>query len=169
MRVSSLIALAALVITSSGCAYRVGPTNGERAGGRSVQVNPFENKTPEPRLVEAVSFALRRQLQQDGTYTLNTHNEGDIIVAGSIVRYERRSLSFQSRDVLTPRDYRITITAHVTARDRYSGKKLLDRRISGHSDIRIGADLSSAERQALPLVAADLARNATALLVDGSW
>lgn len=153
----------------SGCAYRLGPTNGARAGERSVQVAPFENKTVEPRLVEAVSFALRRQLQQDGTYKLDTHDEGDIVVTGTITSYERHSLSFQSRDVLTPRDYRLTITAHVKARDRATGKLLLDRAVIGHSDIRVGPDLASAERQALPLIAADLARNATALLVDGTW
>ena len=83
--------------------------------------------------------------------------------------YERRGISYQSRDALTPRDYRLTITAQVTARERTSGKVLLDRTVTGHSDIRIGTDLSSAERQALPLVAEDLARNATALLVDGTW
>jgi len=164
------IFLATLALAGlSGCAYRLGPTNGERSGMRSVQVQPFENRTIEPRLVEAVSFALRRQLQQDGTYRLNTHNEGDIVVTGAIVHYDRQSLSFQSRDALTPRDYRLRITAHVTARERLSGKVLLDRNVTGYSDIRIGADLASAERQALPLVAADLARNTTALLVDGSW
>lgn len=169
MRRLLLLCLATALVELGGCAYRLGPSNGENAGTRSIQVNPFQNKTPEPRLIEAVSFALRRQFQQDGTYTLDTHNEGDIVLSGTIVSYERRSLSFQSRDVLTPRDYRLTITAHVTARDRISGKLLLDREITGHSDIRIGADLASAERQALPIVAADLARNATALLVDGTW
>ena len=153
----------------SGCAYRLGPTNGAQAGARSVQVAPFENKTVEPRLVEAVSFALRRQLQQDGTYKLDTRDEGDIVVTGTITSYERHSLSFQSRDVLTPRDYRLTITAHVMARDRATGKMLLDRAVTGYSDIRVGPDLASAERQALPLIAADLARNATALQVDGTW
>ena len=116
-----------------------------------------------------MSFALRRQLQQDGTYKLDTQNEGDIVLSGTIVSYERHSLSFQSRDALTPRDYRLTITAQVTARDRVSGRLLLDKRLSGHSDIRIGADLASSERQALPLIATDLARNVTALLVDGTW
>lgn len=153
----------------SGCAYRVGPTNGDRAGTRSVQVTPFQNKTIEPRLIEAVSFALRRQIQQDGTYALDTHNEGDVIVTGTILNYERRGISLQSRDALTPRDYRLTITAQVTAKERSSGKVLLNRTVTGYSDIRIGTDLSSAERQALPLVAEDLARNATALLVDGTW
>ena len=167
LRFLSCLALAAAVW--NGCAYRLGPTNGERAGHRSVQVNPFENKTIEPRLIEAVSFAMRRQLQQDGTYKLDTHNEGDIVVTGTIVSFERRPIAFQSRDALTPRDYRLTINAHVYARERLSGKLLLDRKISGHSDLRIGPDLVSAEREALPLVAEDLARNATALLVDGSW
>lgn len=153
----------------SGCAYRVGPTNGFQAGSRSIQISPFENKTTEPRLIEAVNFAMRRQLQQDGTFALDTRNEGDIVVTGTIISYVRHSLSFQSRDVLTPRDYRITITAHVVARDRGTGKTLLDRRVEGHSDIRVGPDLVSAERQALPLVAAALARNATALLVDGDF
>ncbi len=164
-----LLPLLLALLGASGCAYRVGPTNGFQAGSRSVQVNPFENRTPEPRLIEAVSFAMRRQLQQDGTFTLDTSNDGDVVVTGAILAYTRQSLSFQSRDVLTPRDYRLTITAQVTARDRVSGKTLLDRKITGHSDIRIGADLASAERQALPLVAAALARNATALLVDGDW
>lgn len=169
MRRWILICLASTLVGVSGCAYRLGPSNGERAGSRSIQVNPFQNSTPEPRLIEAVSFALRQQLQQDGTYTLDTRNDGDVVLSGTIVNYERRSLSFQSRDVLTPRDYRLTITARVTVHDRLSGKKILDRQISGHSDIRIGPDLASSERQALPLVAADLARNATALLVDGTW
>ncbi len=153
----------------AGCAYRLGPTNGERAGARSVQVNPFQNKTIEPRLVEAVTFALRKQLQQDGTYHLNTAQAGDIIVTGTIVSFERHSLSFRPRDVVTPRDYRLTITAQVTARERVTGKLLVDRKVSGYSDIRVGPDLVSAEREALPLVAADLARNSTALLTDGSW
>ena len=169
MRTGALLCLGILLAGLAGCAYRLGPTNGERAGARSVQIHPFENKTIEPRLIEAVTFALRKQVQQDGTYKLNTHDEGDIIVSGAIVNYERRSLSFQSRDAITPRDYRLTITAHVMARERATGKVLLDKKVNGHSDIRIGPDLVSAEREALPLVAADLARNTTALLVDGTW
>jgi hypothetical protein len=168
-RLNLLICLGVLSLSAGGCAYRLGPTNGQAAGARSVQVAPFQNKTIEPRLVEAVSFAFRKQLQQDGTYKLDTHNEGDVIVDGTIVSYERHGISFQSRDALTPRDYRLVITAHVTAKERASGKVLLSRKVTGHSDIRIGADLASAERQALPLVAEDLARNATALLVDGTW
>src|SRR5262245_59615028 len=118
MRLPPLLCLALALFATGGCAYRLGPTNDERAGARSVQVNPFENKTIEPRLVEAVSFALRKQLQQDGTYQLHTGQSADIILSGTIIAYERHSLSFRPRDVVTPRDYRLTVTALVTARER---------------------------------------------------
>src|SRR4051812_29231187 len=73
-----------------GCAgYHLGPTNGLHAGERSVQVNSFVNQTIEPRLSDALSLSLRKNLQKDGTYRLNTHNEGDIILSGTIVNYDR--------------------------------------------------------------------------------
>lgn len=61
------------------------------------------------------------------------------------------------------------MTAHVTATDRATGKNILDQEIIGRSTIRISADLAIAEKQAVPLMAEDLARKATSLLVDGTW
>ena len=59
MRMPSLIFVMALAL-GGGCAgYRLGPTNRELTGGKTIQVNFFENRTREPRLVEAVSHALR--------------------------------------------------------------------------------------------------------------
>lgn len=155
----------------TGCAgYKLGPTNGLSAGSRSVQVNVFQNKVlEEPRLSEALTAALRKQLQQDGTFTLNTRNEGDLIVNGTIIKYDRAGLSFQPQDILTPRDYRLTMWAMVDARERATGKILLNRQVRGHTTVRIGSDLTTAERQSIPLLAEDLARNITALLADGEW
>ena len=164
------VGLIVLGVLGAGCAgYHLGPTNGVRAGERSVQVNPFVNQTIEPRLSDALSVSLRKNLQKDGTYRLNTHNEGDIILSGTIVNYDRLQLSFQPTDILTPRQYRVILTARVTARERLSGKIVLNRTVSGQSSLFVGGDLPSAERQLLPLVADDLARNITASLVDGEW
>lgn len=165
-----LLALASALLLTAGCAgYRLGPTNHEIAGARSIQVNPFYNRTIEPRLSDSVAFALRKQLQQDGTFTLDSSQTADLIVSGTILNYERQQLSLQPRDALTPRDYRITITVQLVATERSTGKLIVDRKVKGYSDIRIGPDLVSAERQALPLVSEDLARSAVAVLVDGSW
>jgi hypothetical protein len=167
-----LIAFGALSLQLllSGCAgYKLGPVNGETAGSKSVQVMPFSNKTLEPRLGDAVTSQMRKELQRDGTYKLASHNDGDIIVTGIITHYNRHELSFVPHDLVTVRDYRVTMTAQVTARERGTGKILLDQAVIGYTLVRVGSDLASSERQALPLLASDLAKHATALLVEGSW
>ena len=163
-----LICFAAVAL--GGCAgYKLGPSNGVAAGGTSIQIELLANQTMEPRLGDAVTSALRKQLQKDGTYRLATRAAGDIVVTGVITNYFRQELSFQPNDVLTVRDYQVRLTAQVTARERSTGKVLLDRPVTGSTLIRVGSDLTGTERQALPLLAEDLARNVVALLVDGNW
>jgi hypothetical protein len=158
------------MIACAGCAgYRVGPVSGDVARDRSIEVTPFASKVIEPRVGDAVTTTLRRQLQQEGTFRLNTRGEADIVVTGSVIEYDRSSLSVKLDDTLTPRDYRLRIRAHVTARDRTSGRVLLDRDVLGQTTLRITSDLSSGERQAIPQAAQDLARNITALLTEGVW
>ena len=160
--------LVALGLT--GCAgYTLGPTNGAAAGARSVQVVPFSNQTMEPRLTEVITAQMRRELQRDGTYQLASHNDGDIIVTGVVLTYLRVPLSFQPTDALTVTDYSIRLVAQVTARERATGKVLFNDRVAGTTLLIVGSDLTSAERQALPLLAADFAKRATARLVEGSW
>ena len=160
--------LVALGLT--GCAgYQLGPTNGATAGGKSIQVMPFSNQTLEPRLSEAVTAQLRKELQRDGTYQLASHDDGDIIVNGVIITYIRIPLSFQPSDALTVTDYSLKIAVQVTARERSTGKILCNQRVNGSTLVIVGSNLTSAERQAQPLLAADFAKNAAALLVDGGW
>ena len=164
---SIALCLAALIFTS--CAYKLGPTNGMAAREKSVQVNPFSNQTLEPRLTDAVTSQMRKQLQNDGTFQLATHDPGDIVLSGVITRYQRHEITFSPSDTLTVQNYQLSLTANVTARDRSSGKIVLDQPVTGYTIIQVGSDLTSTERQALPLLAADLAKNVTALLSDGSW
>jgi hypothetical protein len=162
--------LASLLFALAGCAgYRVGPVNGVAAGARAVTVQPFRNDTFEPRLTEAIDFALRRRLQQDGTYRLDTQNEGDILVSGVIVEFRRQPLSFQPKDVLTPRDYDMLIVAKVAATERISGKSIFDKQFVGRTTVRATDNRDLAERQAQPTMAEDLARNITSALTEGSW
>jgi hypothetical protein len=168
MRFSALILLPLFLL--AGCAgYRLGPTNGLAAGEKSVQIIPFVNHTLEPRLSEPVTLEVRKRLQQDGTYKLATHGDGDIVVNGTITSYDRGGISFQPSDVVTVRDYNLTITARIVAIDRFTGKTNLNQSVRGRTIVRVGNDLASAERQAIPLAAADLARNAVAAIADGNW
>ena len=70
---------------------------------------------------------------------------------------------------LTATDYSVQLSAQVTARERSTGRVILNQRVTATTLLIVGSDLTSAERQARPLLAADFAKNVTALLVDGSW
>lgn len=154
----------------AGCAgYQLGPANGAAAGEKSIEVLPFNNQTLQPRLGDALTQALREELQTDGTFRLTAHDPGDVVVSGVVTTYTRAGVSFLSTDASTPQDYRIDVTAHVTARERATGKLLLDKSVTGQTLVPVTSDLADAERQALPLLAQDLARNITGLLTEGAW
>ena len=160
-----------LAVMFCGCAgYHLGPTGGQVAGERSIQINPVQNSTIEPGIGPVVSHALRKQIQSDGTLRLETSGSGArVILYTEVVRYKRAEIAFQPADTLTATDYTLHLTARVVARDRVTGKDLLNREVSARYTLLVGGDLASAERQALPALAEDLARNITTLLVEGDW
>lgn len=154
----------------AGCAgYRLGPVNGAIAGEKSIQIIPFNNQTFQPRLGDALTQSLRERVQQDGTFRLVTHESGDVVVTGVIHSYRRQAIGYLSTDSVTPEDFRVEATVHVTVRDTVSGKLLLDKDVRGHTLVHVGSDLASAERQAMPLLANDLAQNINELISEGSW
>jgi len=170
MRILARLVWILAAAIAAGCAgYRLGPTDGLNAGDRSVRIEPFVNQTLQPYLGDQVTYELRKDIQRDGTFHLATHGEPDIVVSGTILHYERRALSFVPSDVLTVQDYRINLRAEVTAKDLRTGKVLFSQPVTGYTLVRVGSDLTSAERQAMPLLAGDLAKNIAQLLVDGSW
>lgn len=154
----------------AGCAgYHLGPTGGETAGNRSVEVLPFNNQTMQPRLGDATTQAIRERLQTDGTFHLATQGNADIVITGTLTRYAREGLSFLNSDSFTADNYRVGVVAHVVARERSTGKLLFEKDVKGFTLLHSGTDLGSASRQILPLLAEDLAQNIVGLLAEGSW
>jgi hypothetical protein len=74
-----------------------------------------------------------------------------------------------NRDAVTTQNYRVGVTVHVVVRDRVTGKLVLERDVKGHTLVNVGPDFASSERQAMPLLAADLAQNIVELLAEGTW
>jgi hypothetical protein len=92
-----------------------------------------------------------------------------VVLDGAVIHYERTALRMLRNDTNVPREYEITITVRVEARDRRTGEVVLKpTEVSGKSDVFIGTDQQSAELQALPLIADDVARKVVGLLVE-NW
>jgi len=53
--------------------------------------------------------------------------------------------------------------------DRTSGQVVYEGDVTGKSTVRVGNDLTSSQRQSIPLIADHLARQATSFIVDGQW
>jgi len=152
-----------------GCAYNLGPTEGQVAGGKSIEINHFKNLAIEPRLSEYLMVALRRTVQQDGTFELATREdvESDYIMDGTITLFDRNGVGSTPADVSTYVDEYITITAMVTVTERATGKVILSQKFSGSTVFPIGRDQTSAERQNIPVAMDILARNIVSILADG--
>ena len=163
------LCLAAAVFT--GCAgYHVGPVHGSLIPpGKSVEILPFNNQTLQPRLGDALTKAARERIQTDGSFRLATRDPGDVVVSGTITFYGRESLNFLSTDSVTPENYRVGLLAHIVVRERASGRLLLEKNLKPHTLVHVGSDLASAERQALPLIAEDFARDLVSLLSESGW
>jgi hypothetical protein len=167
---AALLLLAAGALLLTGCAgYRLGPVGDAPGRNRTVEVHPFANQTLEPFLTDALTSQVIKEFQRDGTVRVARPGEGDIVVSGTISDYRRVELTSSKADLLTVSDYRVTLTAEVTARERGSDKVIFSKPISGFTLVRVGDDLVGAERQALPLLAEDLARNIVSLLAEGGW
>ena len=92
-----------------------------------------------------------------------------MVLKGSIVKYYREALRSLRTDTGVPREYEIIITVRVEATDRRTGETVLrSTEVEGKSDVFIGEDQQSAEEQALPLIADDIAKRVTGLLVE-NW
>lgn len=169
MRLPAILLVCAAALLAGCASYHLGPVNGGAARDKSIEVLPFNNQTLQPRLGIAVTQALRERLQVDVTYHLATQGDADVILTGVITRYHRQGLSYLSKDATTTQNYRVDLVAHVVARERATGKTLLDKNVTAYTLVNVGMDLASSERQATPQLAEDLARNIAELLTDGTW
>jgi hypothetical protein len=158
--------LLAVALAVAGCAgYRLGPTLG--AEYRSVAVPMFRNKTYKPQLEAQITNSIIKRFQADGTLRVESVADADIILTGEITDYRRHQLRSARTDTGAPREYRVSIDAKIEARDRVTGKLVLAPTVvTGSADTFIGADLQSAEQQALPLIADDLAKQVVTLLAE---
>lgn len=152
----------------AGCAnYRLGTTLPPHL--KTIFVPTFENRTVEPNIEQKITTAVRRQFQHDGQLKIvSAENEADIVLKGTLTSYDVDSLLRDKNNPNATRRYRATITCKLDARERETGKAIVEQTVTGNTTFPAAGDTVTARRNALN----DVSRSLSLEVVDaviGAW
>jgi outer membrane lipopolysaccharide assembly protein LptE/RlpB len=159
----------AVFLLLTGClGYHVGPVKPSVL--RDVQViavPTFENKTLLPRIEVLITDSVIKQLQQDGTYRVANENNADAILKAEITEISRTPARSVRGNVLATTEFNLTM--HVKYKlETSSGTVLMpSAEVVGTTSFFVGTDVTTDERQALPLAAEELAIHLVTQLSEG--
>jgi hypothetical protein len=163
--------LAALALFSlGGCAgYRIGPIQPYYLRSvHSIAIPTFGNKTLLPRISVLVTDSVIKQFQQDGTYQIKGDDQADAILKGDIIRITRAPARSVRGNVLATTEFSLQMRVRYSLAERTTGKVLAGPfEVIGTTSFFVGPDITSDERQALPLAAEELATRLVSQLSEG--
>jgi hypothetical protein len=152
----------------SGClGYHVGPIKPTALRDiHTISVSTFTNRTLHPRIEVLVTDTIIKQLQQDGTFQIVGQDKADAILRGEINDITRAPARSVRGSVLATTEF--TLAMHVkyklVGRD---GRPLVDGGAAGTTSFFVGSDVTTDERQALPLATEQLATQLASQLSEG--
>ena len=136
-------------------------------GVETIAVPNFKNQTLIPRVETLMAGAVVKQIQQDGTFKIANSDKADAILEGKIIEIRRNAARSVHGDVLSTREYRLTVRIEYTVTKRDTGVVLNHRTVSGDTSFFVGGDVISDEQQALPLAAEQAAISLVSQISEG--
>jgi len=168
--VKNLIPAALLLFSLGGCAgYHIGPVQPYYLRAvHKISVPTFENKTLLPRVSVLVTDTVIKQFQQDGTYRIVGDEDADAILQGEITRVSRAPARSVRGNVLATTEFNLSMRVRYSLVDPKSKKPLRPPAdVIGTTSFFVGPDITSDQRQALPLAAEELAVRLVSQLSEG--
>jgi hypothetical protein len=164
---SIVAALACLGL--SGClGYHIGPAKPYYLRDiHTIAIPTFENKTLIPRIEVLVTDTVIKQFQQDGTFRIGNGDSADATLKGEIIRISRSPARSVLGNVLATSEFNLSV------RVKYrlvgpDGKNLgPSGEVTGTTSFFVGTDVTTDERQALPLATEELANHLVTQLSEG--
>jgi outer membrane lipopolysaccharide assembly protein LptE/RlpB len=159
----------AVSLLLTGClGYHVGPVKPSVLRDvHGIAVPTFENKTLLPRIEVLITDSVIKQLQQDGTYRIANENNADAILKAEISEISRAPARSLRGNVLATTEFNLAM--HVKYKlETPSGTVLMpSTEVVGTTSFFVGEDVTTDERQALPLAAEELAIHLVTQLSEG--
>ena len=166
MRLATLPALALLL---GGCAgYHIGPIKPKfMTGVNTIAVSNFKNETLEPQIEVLVADTVIKQIQQDGTYRVESPDKADVILEGTISDIKRRASRSVRGNILATSEFTLDLELTFRLKRRSNGEVLQSRTIDGRTSFFVSGDVNQDERQAIPLAAHEAAVTLVSQISEG--
>jgi hypothetical protein len=168
--VKTIIAAALVAFSLGGCAgYHIGPIQPYRLRTvHTLAIPTFANHTLLPRISVLVTDTVIKQFQQDGTYRIGTPADSDAILKGEIDRIARAPARSVRGNVLATSEFSLVLRLRYTITERGTGKVLVaPTAVLGSTTFFVGEDVTTDERQALPIAAEALAVQLVSQVSEG--
>ncbi|OLA99763.1 MAG: hypothetical protein AUH08_10560 [Verrucomicrobia bacterium 13_2_20CM_54_12] len=152
-----------------GClGYHIGPVKPYYLRDvHTIAVPTFKNRTLVPRIEVLVTDTVIKQLQQDGTFQITNGDKADATLSAEIARITRAPARSVRGNVLATTEFSLWLVVKysLTGRD---GKQLVPPNdVIGTTTFFVSSDVTSDERQALPLATEDLATRLVTQISEG--
>ena len=148
--------------------YHIGPVKPYYLSNvHTIAIPTFANKTLIPRVEVLVTGTVIKQFQQDGTFKIGNSDNADATLKGEIIRISRSPARSVRGNVLATSEFNLAM------RVRYrlvgpDGKSLgPSGEVVGTTSFFVGTDVTTDERQALPLATEELATRLVTQLSEG--
>lgn len=175
----AIFAAALACLSLIGClGYHIGPVKPYYLRDvHSISVPTFKNHTLVPHIEVLVTDTVIKQFQQDGTYQIASGENADATLTGQIYSITRSPARSLRENVLLTTEFNLGLIVKYTVVGR-DGKELASDQVSGTTSFFVSSgnttnnstttgDVTTDERQALPLATEDLATRLVAQLSEG--
>jgi hypothetical protein len=166
--VKNSIVAALACLSLSGClGYHIGPAKPYYLRDiHTIAIPTFENKTLIPRVEVLVTSTVIKQFQQDGTFRIGNGDSADATLKAEITSISRSPARSVLGNVLATTEFNLAM------RVKYrligpNGKLLSSGEVGGTTSFFVGTDVTTDERQALPLATEELANRLVIELSEG--
>jgi hypothetical protein len=133
----------------------------------TIAVPTFKNTTLIPRIEVLITDSVIKQLQQDGTYKIGNTDNADAVLHAEVIKVGRSPARSVRGNVLATTEFNLTMRVKYKLVSR-DGKQLGPQgEAVGTTSFFVGTDVTTDERQALPLAAEELATRLVSQLSEG--
>ena len=153
----------------SGClGYHVGPVKPYYLRDvHSIAVPTFKNRTLVPRVEVLVTDTVIKQFQQDGTFQIENGDKADATLTGEVSKIVRAPARSVRGNVLATTEFALTLSVRYTLTGKNGEQLAAANEAIGTTSFFVSSDVTTDERQALPLATEDLATRLVSQISEG--